>query len=273
MRGGGGSFGIVTALEFALYPVSEVYAGALFFPFDRAAEILGAWREWVDGTPDEVTSVGRLLQFPPIAEVPEHLRGQSFAIVEAAFVGSEEDGAALIRPLRELDPVMDTFAVIPVEELRHLHMDPPGPVPGAGDGVSLEDLTAETLDALLAVAGPGSGSSLLTLELRQLGGAVARESADHGAVGTLDAGFALFAAGMAPTPEAAEATERQVGALKAALAPWASARGYFNFADVPADGKSFYSAETYRGLQWVKAAYDPEELFRATHAIRPAGRR
>jgi len=85
VRGGGGSFGIVTAIEFALYPVAEVYAGILFFHFERSAEILNAWREWVDGTPREVTSVGRLMQFPPIPEIPEPLRGQSFVIVEAAF--------------------------------------------------------------------------------------------------------------------------------------------------------------------------------------------
>lgn len=270
VRGGGGSFGVVTAIEFALYPVSEVYAGALFFPLERASEILGAWREWVDTTPDEVTSVGRLLQFPPIPEVPEPMRGQSYAIVEAAFIGAEEDGAALIQPLRELGPVMDTFATIPVEELRHLHMDPPGPVPAAGDGMNLEDVTPETLKALAAAAGTGSGSTLVTVELRQLGGALAVESADHGAVGTLDAAFAMFAAGMAVDGGAADRTEREVAAVKAALAPWASARGSFNFADTPADGAGFYPPETYRGLQWVKAAYDPDEVFRATHPIRPA---
>ena len=157
VRGGGGSFGIVTAIEFALYPVAEVYAGILFFPFERSAEILNAWREWVEDTPREVTSAGRLMQFPPIPAIPEPLRGQSFVIVEAAYIGSEEDGAELLQPLRELGPVMDTFAMIPSEDLRHLHMDPPQPVPGVGDGISLADLTPETVGALVAVAGPGSG--------------------------------------------------------------------------------------------------------------------
>ncbi|MGH3042092.1 MAG: hypothetical protein ACRDNG_10215 [Gaiellaceae bacterium] len=60
------------------YPVPEVYAGALFFPFERAGEILQAWRAWVDGTPDEVTSVGRLIRFPPVPQVPEPVRGKSF---------------------------------------------------------------------------------------------------------------------------------------------------------------------------------------------------
>jgi FAD/FMN-containing dehydrogenase len=270
VRGGGGSFGVVTAIEFAVYPVPEVYAGILFFPFERAAEILNAWREWVEDTPAEVTSAGRLLQFPPIPDLPEPLRGNSFVVVEAAYIGSEEDGAALLEPLRKLGPTMDTFAMIPVEDLRHLHMDPPEPVPGAGDGMNLVDLTPETVNALVAVAGPCSGSPLISVELRQLGGAVAEESPDHGAVGTIDAGFALFAVGMAADPETTSFIEARIEALKAALAPWIADRGYFNFSDTPVDGESLYPPKTYRDLQWIKAVYDPDELFRVSHPIRPA---
>ena len=272
VRGGGGSFGIVTAIEFALYPVAEVYAGILFFPFERSAEILNAWRQWTEDTPRELTSAGRLMQFPPIPDIPEPLRGQSFVVVEAAYIGSEEDGAALLQPLRELGPVMDTFAMIPSEDLRHLHMDPPQPVPGVGDGMNLVDLTPETVNALVAVAGPCSGSPLISVELRQLGGAVADESPDHGAVGAIDAGFALFAVGMAVNEEAIGFIEARVDALKAALGPWIADRGYFNFSDTPLEGDSLYPPDTYRALQWVKAAYDPAELFRASHPIRPAAR-
>jgi hypothetical protein len=273
VRGGGGSFGIVTAIEFSLYPVPEVYAGVLFFPFERAAEILNAWREWVDSTPVELTSVGRLMQFPPIPDIPEPLRGRSFVIVEATYIGTEEDGAALLQPLRELGPAMDTFGMIPVEELRYLHMDPPEPVPGVGDGFNLVDVTPETINALVAVAGPCSGSPLVSVEMRQLGGAVAEPSTEHGAVGTIDAGFALYAVGMALDEEMTEFVQARVTALEAALAPWNADRGHFNFANSPKDGESLFPPDTYRGLQWVKAAYDPTELFRASHPIRPAARR
>jgi FAD/FMN-containing dehydrogenase len=273
LRGGGGSFGIVTAIEFALYPVPEVYAGALFFPFERAGEVLNAWREWVEGTPVELTSIGRLLQFPPIPDLPEPLRGQSFAIVEAAYIGTEDDGAALLQPLNDLGPAMDTFAMIPVEELRHLHMDPPQPAPSVGDGFNLDDATAETLNALLAVAGPCSGSPLVSVELRQLGGAVAKPSTEHGAVGTIDAGFTLFAVGVGADEETTRFVEARVAALEAALRPWTADRAHFNFANNPREGESFFPPDTYRGLQWVKAAYDPTELFRASHPIRPATRR
>ena len=70
LRGGGGSFGVVTAIEFRLYPITEVYAGVLFFPLDRAAEVLEAWRQWLPSVPDSVTSVGRILRFPPIPDLP-----------------------------------------------------------------------------------------------------------------------------------------------------------------------------------------------------------
>ncbi|HKC21770.1 MAG TPA: FAD-binding oxidoreductase, partial [Gaiellaceae bacterium] len=90
LRGGGGSFGVVTALEFELYPVTHVHAGILFFPLERGAEVLRAWRRWVDQVPDEVTSVGRFLQLPPVPEIPEPLRGGSFAIVEAVSLLGED---------------------------------------------------------------------------------------------------------------------------------------------------------------------------------------
>src|SRR6185503_11828786 len=140
LRGGGGSFGIVTSIEIALLPIEEVYAGVLFFPMERGAEVLHAWRRWVDDVPEEVMSIGRFLQFPPIPNIPEPLRGKSFVVVEATYIGDEESGAELLRPLRELGPVMDTFAMIPVEQLQELHMDPPAPVPGHGDGMLLNDL-------------------------------------------------------------------------------------------------------------------------------------
>ena len=70
LRGGGGNFGVVTALEFRLFPISEVYAGVLFFPWERSAEVLHAWHEWTETVPDEMTSVGRIMQFPPLEEIP-----------------------------------------------------------------------------------------------------------------------------------------------------------------------------------------------------------
>lgn len=112
-RGGGGSVGVVTALEMLLYPVRELYAGALFFPVRRSSEVLHAWREWTDTVPDGVTSIGRILRLPAVAEIPEPLRGQAFVLVEAACLGDADTGARLMQPLREPGPSLDTFAMIP----------------------------------------------------------------------------------------------------------------------------------------------------------------
>ena len=83
----------MTAIEFNLFPISQVYAGILWFPVDRAAEILKAWRAWTDELPDEMTSVGRILQFPPIPEIPEPVRGQSFVVVQTIWSGEPAEGA------------------------------------------------------------------------------------------------------------------------------------------------------------------------------------
>ena len=146
LRGGGGAFGIVTAIEFNLFPLEEVYAGILWYPVDRATEVLKVWRAWTEDLPDEMTSVGRILQFPPIPEIPEAVRGQSFVVVEAIWSGEPDEGERLLAPLRALGPVMDTVATIPVEELGKLHMDPEGPAPGTGDGGMLDDVDDHLID-------------------------------------------------------------------------------------------------------------------------------
>jgi hypothetical protein len=271
VRGGGGSFGVVTAIEFALYPLTEIYAGTLFFAADRGGEVLHAWRDWVDTVPEEVTSVGRYLTFPPIPDVPEPLRGRAFVVVELAYQGGEADGNALVAPLRALQPEMDTTALGPASVLRMLHMDPPKPVPGSGDGMLLADAPAEAIDAMVAVAGPGSGSPLLSVELRHLGGELARPKAGNGALASLDAGFAMFAIGITATPEQAAAVDGHVDVVKDALARWAAGSDYMNFVERPAGSARLFPETTYGRLRRIKAEADPAGLFVANHPIAPAG--
>jgi FAD/FMN-containing dehydrogenase len=268
LRGGGGSFGVVTAIEITLLPIEKVYAGVLFFPIERGAEVLHAWRRWVDNVPDEVTSIGRFLQFPPIPNIPEPLRGNSFVVVEATYIGDEESGAELLRPLRELGPVMDTFATIPVEQLQELHMDPPAPVPGHGDGMLLNDLPAYAIDQLVAVAGARSGSPLISVEVRHLGGALARKSQGHGALPSIEADFALFAVGMTPTPEAMAAVKGHVEFVQTAMSQWDAGRDYLSWTERRERGERLFGPITYRRLQAVKAAVDPDDLFRSNHPVR-----
>ena len=268
LRGGGGSFGVVTALEFALYPITDVHAGVLFFPLERGAEVLRAWRRWVDTVPDEVTSVGRFLQFPPVPALPEHLRGQSFAVIEAVSLLGQDASDELLRPLRELGPQLDTFATIPAHSLDRLHMDPEHPVPGAGDGMVLSDLNDAAIDALVQTAGAGSHSPLLSVELRHAGGALARKVPGGGAVSSVNGRFLLFAVGMAPTHDAGTAVKAQVELVQNALAPWDAGRAYSNFATKRERGERLFGDLTYRRLQTVKATVDPDDVFRSNHPVR-----
>jgi FAD/FMN-containing dehydrogenase len=270
VRGGGGNFGIVTALELKLFPIEEVYAGILFFPIERSAEILEAWGRWIEGVPEEVTSVGRILQLPPIPDIPEPFRGRSFVVVEAIMLLEESEGAELLRPLRELGPEIDTVATIPVSALSFLHMDPEQPVPGAGDGMLLTDFTPETVAAIVEAAGPASGSPLISVEVRHLGGALARTAPHHGAIATIDAPFVMFAVGITPTPEIHAAVETHVRHVQSALAPWDAGKAYLNFTERKADSRIFYREEAYRRLRKAKALYDPSEVFKANHQIPPA---
>jgi FAD/FMN-containing dehydrogenase len=267
LRGGGGSFGVVTALEFNLFPVSDVYAGVLFFPLERGEEVLRAWRRWVEEVPDDVTSVGRFMQFPPIAEIPEPLRGKSFVLVEATSLLGQEATDELLRPLRELGPAMDTFRAMPIRELELLHMDPEHPVAGFGDGMLLTDFDERAIDAVVAVAGAGSGSPLVSVEVRHLGGALARKAPGAGALATIDGKFAMFAVGPAMTPELGAAVKANVEIVQAVLAPWDSGRMYLNLAVKRQRGERLFGDATYSRLQAVKAELDPDDVFRSNHPV------
>jgi FAD/FMN-containing dehydrogenase len=270
LRGGGGSFGVVTAIEFALYPVESVYAGWLMWPWERAGEVLHAWRQWARTAPDEVTSVGRILQLPPIPEIPEPMRGRQLVVIEAAFLGDYDEAIELFWPLRRLQPEMDTFAMQSAAALGMLHQDPQGPTPGIGDGFLLDELPAEAIDAFVAATGPGSGSPLVSAELRHLGGALRRAAPGAGALPTLDGEFACFAVGVPIAPEIAEALEHRLDVMADALAPWQAARAYRNFAERRVHARTFNGAATYRRLQAIRGQYDPQQLFQPVHEVTAA---
>jgi UDP-N-acetylenolpyruvoylglucosamine reductase len=267
LRGGGGSFAIVTAIEFNLFPITEVYAGILWYPVEEAAEVLKAWRDWTEDLPDEMTSVGRILQFPPIPEIPEPVRGQSFVVVEAIWLGEPAEGERLLEPLRALGPVMDTVATMPVEGLSHLHMDPEQPVPGAGDGGMLREVDDELIDRFVERI---VGTPILSAEIRHLGGAVARRSSQHGALNSFDAPYLMFSVGLTPTPELLEAVEAIVADLRQALEPWEADHTYMNFAETSRKSATLFSSESYHRLRRIKAIVDPTDLVRSNHPIPPA---
>jgi len=273
LRGGGGSFAVVTAVELRLFPVTEAYAGLLWYPVEQASEVLHAWRELTSsGLPDAFTTTARLMNFPPIPDIPEQIRGQSFAVIDVIHLGTPAQADALLAPLRALGPVMDTIGTIAAPALGHLHMDPEHPVPAKGDGMLLSSLPAQAIDQLIMVAGPGTGSPLLVAELRHLGGEMRRTRPQNGALAAIDADYVLFAAGMTPVPEAARAVSAAVAAVTSAMTPWAARQMYLNFAETSQDPARFWSPHVYHRLRRIKAAVDPQNLMRANHPIPPAAR-
>ena len=271
LRGGGGSFGIVTAIEFRLFPLTEAYAGILWYPMERGSEVLHAWAELTrGGPPDELTTVGRFLNLPPIPQIPEPVRGKSFVIVEAYHLGDPAQADALLAPLRGLGPVNDTIATVPIPALSHLHMDPEQPVPGAGDGLMIDQLPGAAIDAFVQAAGPGAAFPLLSVEIRHLGGEFARARPGNGALASIDAGYALYAVGMTPVPELIPPVTAQVETVKNALASWAARQMYLNFAETQHPAAPFWTEQAYQRLRRIKANADPADMIRANHPIPPA---
>ena len=149
-------------------------------------------------------------------------------------------------------------------------MDPPGPVPAAGDGMLLADLPAEAVDALVAVGRPGLGlAAALGGVPPPRRGARPPGAPDGGAVGGIDGEFALFAVGITPTPEAGVAVRAAVDAVQTRLAPWRPGTCYLNFAERHKAGTALFGADTYHRLQQVKSAYDPADLIRSNHPVTP----
>jgi FAD/FMN-containing dehydrogenase len=270
LRGGGGNFGAVTALEFELYPVPELYAGMFAWPWEHTPDVLHAWRELAPGLPDEMGTWARILQVPPLPDIPEPVRGRQLVVVEAAYLGADDAARELLKPLIDLAPEFDTFAAVPPAALGHLHMDPDEPVPFAMNGQLLEELPPSAVDTIVEVAGPGSGSSLLSLEFRQLGGALRNAAPDAGALATLEPAFLTLGVGMIVDSEMAVAVHRHLDLTARALEPWDSGIKYANFTDISTDMHSCYAAEALEALHEVKARYDSDDLFLASHPI-PSG--
>jgi hypothetical protein len=145
-------------------------------------------------------------------------------------------------------------------------MDPPEPAPYAADGLMTGDLPAEAIDAVVAAVGPGSGSQLVSVEIRHCGGALGRPAESGGALAQLPGSFLAFGVGIVPVPEALPPTQAWLAAFTEALAPYDSGR-YLNFCEEPFEMSQAFPEETVKRLCEVKERYDPDNLFRANHPV------
>ncbi len=267
IRGGGGNFGIVTAMEFKLFGIATAYAGMLMWDQQHAAKVLPVWAKWTESAPDCVTTSFRLLNLPPLPELPEFIRGRQLIVIDGAVLAEDAEAEGIIRELRALEPEIDTFARVPAASLARLHMDPEDPTPGVSASTILAELPEEAIETYLAKAGPGSGSTLLAAELRQLGGALARPAEGAGALPKLEGKFVLFCVAVAMTPEMGVQGHADATGVVDALSSYSSGRDYLNFAETPVDVRKSFPQESWRRLKGVRSAVDPSGHLLANHKV------
>lgn len=270
LRGGKGALGIVTAIEFDLLPIAELYAGALYFDGADAATVVATWSQWCVGLPAEATTSIALLQLPPMPGVPEPLAGRLTVAVRFAWTGLPAQGAATLAPMRAAAPIIiDAVGMMPYAALGVIHSDPVDPLPAHEGHALLAGFPVQAAEELLAVAGPGSGSPQIVVEIRQLGGAITARDATPSAFSHRDAAFSLFSVGIA-APPVGEAVVAHAAALRGAMAPWVAPGALPNFAP-GVDAERFrrvFTPEALDRLRSLSATYDPAHILVAGRGLR-----
>lgn len=272
LRGGGGSFGVITGMEIRLYPVTTVYAGNLYYPAEMAKEVMTRYREWIANTPEELTSSALLMNYPPIPDVPDFLRGQSFVQVRGAYVGTMEAGEELMKYWREWKaPAFDMFGPLPLIRAAEISNDPVDPTSALVTGVWLKDLSDEAIDTIIRFGLAPNGVTIS--EIRHVGdGAISRVDKHANAYGNRDASLVLEIIGISPTQELWHAANAYAQEYKRALAGHLTGGVYINFLEGDerqARTKDAFTAENFRKLMAIKAKYDPENVFSHSFNIPP----
>jgi hypothetical protein len=209
------------------------------------------------------------MRMPPMEELPPPLRGQTVVHLRYAYAGEDLDlGAQLVEPMKAFGTILLGFiGPIRTTEMDSIHMDPVDPMPSWEKGMLLADLPAEAVDALLAAAGPQLDIPLIMVELRLMGGALARP-ADNAVAGRSGA-FSLLALGPA-VPELARVVPAVGKGVLGAMAPWAAPGCMLNFLGEvtgPEEVAAVYTPEVFERLRAVKQAVDPTGVFSFGHAF------
>lgn len=271
VRGGKGNLGIVTALEIELVPVAGLYAGGIFFAGADAPAVLHRFREWAPTMPEEVSTSIAILRVPPLEELPPPLRGQTVVHLRFAYSGEDfAEAERLIEPMKAAGTILLGFVgPMRTDETDAIHMDPVDPVPAWEKGMLLDDLTEETVDALLAAAGPQLDIPLIMAEVRLMGGALARPATVPNAVPGRSGAYAVYLIGPG-VPELAQVVPAVVRGVLAALEPWRSPETMINFlGDVsgPEEVAAAYPPAALERLREVKRTVDPAGVFSFGYAI------
>jgi len=273
LRGGGGNFGVVTSFEFRVHDVGPtVFAGAVFYHGEDAAQVLRGFGEAAAGAADELSLAINLTTAPPVPFLPEAVHGKPVVAVLGVWSGRAEDGDAATQPFRVLAPVVaDLFGPMPYVAMQTL-IDPlyPRGLSNYFRSAFFDNLGEETIDALMSSYGQAP-NGLSELHIHHLGGAMGRVPADATAFGTRDKPYVLNVVARTPGAEGFDGVTEWARSACSALGP--NAASYVNFTGEASEDRvrASYPPATYARLVAVKDRYDPTNLFRLNQNIAPSG--
>ena len=278
LRGGGGNFGVVTALRLGLVPAPIVYAGAVYWPMSQSEAILSAYREWLADVPPELGSAVAFLQYPAVAPVPEPVRGVPVVALRVCYPGAAAEAEAALTSMRRIPGiVLDTARSMPFREIGSVTMDSPLHLPRIGYSESLREVTDEIIGGLPEILTPGE--PYLAMELRHTSGGIARPPQSYEGLGYWNSAFLFF--GMCITPDpATELRAKRLGErLNALLTPSRTGTNAFTFllaqhtpvGEGEAERvRSAFRPAHYARLAKLKGQYDPLNRLGGDRAILPS---
>ncbi|HET6831985.1 MAG TPA: FAD-binding oxidoreductase [Solirubrobacterales bacterium] len=276
LRGGGGNFGVVTALELRLHELGpEVFALNVAYPIADAGRVLRGWRDAVADAPDELSTAGLIWTLPDAEELPPELRGLPYVGVAGMWAGDPAAGERATAELRELaTPLLDMSGRIDYLDLQ-CSLDPYFP---AGHryywkALYLDGLADEVVATTVEWSNRRPSTSTLVI-IRHCGGAISRVDAEATAFGDRRSEWMLSIDSTWEQPSEDRANIDYTRSFWTAATPFSDGKTYFNFPGLLEDGeaevRSSYGANHSR-LARVKAAYDPDNRLRLNQNIRPSG--
>jgi FAD/FMN-containing dehydrogenase len=255
LRGGGGDFALVTAVEFTLYAEPSLYGGRIVWHGQKAAEVLAAFREITADAPPELSVWFNRVQFP---------QAPPMVTLDVAYLGEAREAERLLARLDGIDGAMtDNRAMLPTADLGDITAEPTDPGPGLSrtelltvlDDTAAEILLAEPIDPLINV------------QLRHLGGALVQPAPGGGAGGGLSEPYLLYLLGLGLGPELSQAVKAKQARLSAAFGDYVSGRKPYTFLNPDESAASAFDDETLARLRALKRAHDPHEVFRANFPV------
>jgi FAD/FMN-containing dehydrogenase len=270
LRGGGGNFGVVTAFTFRLSPVSTIVGGPTLFAFERSAEILRWYREFLPSAPDDLNGFFAFLTVPPAPPFPEELHMKKVCGVVWCYTGPPEQADEAFRPVRELRPDLDGIGPMPVPVLQSMF---DGLYPHGDQWYWRADFVKEISDEAVeahvdqATRMPSWKS---TVHLYPIDGAASRVAGDATPWAYRDAKWAQVIVGVDPDPASASALKQWTVDYFDALHPHSMGGAYVNF--MMEEGHERVRATyggNYERLTQIKRKYDPANLFHINQNIEP----